>query len=342
MVQTRTLKEVNSMSWKDIWRKQATDWTFGVLGADQVPSGLKSNQIEAHKAYVNIFVRSMRVVDVRKALKKFYGTVHSFITLPHIFDQKAEFHALTTPTQLSNIDAQNVDRIIQMNHRLLGPVPYRGGDLKIELGLFSIESVDYAGPFLKILESIATAAGVSYINKAIPFLGPLNDGVNLLFGMGQGITLEVGLSNTFDKPTSGYFVIIRAPKNKIDVKKLTLDTDNRLIDTTGEAITEYPYIVFSIEASEKREAWFDIPEIKTAYKVVIDAVRSGNAKTTQEAFTVFKRITLTSPDLLIDDAERLVTKVEAELKRVLRRVRGLTRPIAPSIIDLDKIDLYES
>jgi len=330
------------MSWKDLWRKQATDWTFGVLQANQVPNGLESSPIEAHKAYVNIFLRSMRVVNVRQGLKKFYGTVHCFITLPHILNQKAEFHVLTTPTRLSDIDAHNVDRIIQMNHRLLGPVPYRGGDIKMELGLFSIESVDYAGPFLKILESIATSAGVSYINMAIPFMGSLNEGVNLLFGIGKGITLEVGLSNTFDKPFSGYFVVVRAPKNKIELSNLRLDNDYRLIDNNGEAITEYPYLVFSLDASAKREAWFEIPEIATAYKVVIDAVRTGNAKTTQEAFTIFKRITLTSPDLLIDDAERLVTKVGDELKRVLRTVRGRTMRDFPAIKNLDKIDLYES
>ena len=87
------------MGWKNIFRKRAQNWTFGSLNASQVPNGKQHEQIEADKVYIKIILRSMRIVDVRKGLKKFYGAVHSFISLGH-YDKKAEFQVLTTPTKL--------------------------------------------------------------------------------------------------------------------------------------------------------------------------------------------------------------------------------------------------
>lgn len=325
--------------WKDIFRKRAVDWAFGVLQANQVPDGLQPETIEADKSYLNIFLRSMRVVDVRRGLKKFYGTVHSFISFPHIYNQKAEFHVLTTPKQLKDINAKKIDRIIQLNHRLLGPVPYRGGDVRIELGLFSIKSVDLADSFLQVLEGMTTAAGVSFIKQAMPFAGPLTEGVNLLLGAKDDTILEIGLSTTFIEPKTGYFVVMRAPKSEIDLTSIRVDKDYRLIDKTGNPITDYPYMVFCIETSTEREAWFEIPEIATAHKNVKDAVRAGNVNVAQEAFTIFKRTTLTSPDLLINDAHKLVQEVGTELEHTLQAFKTASGG-AMDIRSLNQIDLY--
>ncbi|RZM18123.1 MAG: hypothetical protein EOO88_41565, partial [Pedobacter sp.] len=70
---------------------------------------------------------------------------------------------VTAPTAMRDLDPNRLDRIIQSNYRLMGPVPYVGGDIRVEIGLLSVASADLAAPYLQLLETLSDKAGVSYI-----------------------------------------------------------------------------------------------------------------------------------------------------------------------------------
>jgi hypothetical protein len=328
--------------WADVWRHRAEQWTYGELESTQIPGDFRKETIVENDSYIDVFLRSMRVVNVRKGLKRFYGTVHSFISLSHLYGETAQFHVLTTPTNLSGIDIKNLDRVLQLNHRLLGSVPYRGGDLKIELGLFSIECEDLAISFIKFLEKIANTAGVSYISSGIPFVGLIGEGVNLFLGVQDSNSLEIGLSTMFDKPHTGYFFVIRAPKDKISMDSLKLDKNFYLTGKTtdGTSIDNYPHMVFSIESSKERKAWVEIPEIAASFKTLNEAIKNNRIEAAKEAFMVFKRIALTSPDLLERDSRTLVDRVDREIKQTMQAclTSGGTKTPFP---DLKDILLYQ-
>lgn len=324
--------------WNQIWTTRAEDWTSGYLEPLQVFDKLGRTTVHANAAYLSVYLRSMRVVNIRTGLKKFYGTVHSFITIPHISGKSAQFHVLTTPASLSNIDAKNVDRIISMNQRLLGPIPYRGGDLEIEVGLFSIESVNLAQPFLTVLESLSQAAGVSYVNAAVPFVGPLLQGIDLLAGTSGGSILEIGLSRKYQNVETGTMVIMRAAKGLIDLSDLRVDEDYRLIDSYGNAVKDYPYMVLAIDAEKERADWFNIPELAQSYHEIQQALRKGKHQETMEALAVFKRVVYTSPDLLDRHAENLARKVDSEVNNKLKFIptsKSLTEMRMPELMTMD-------
>ena len=69
---------------------------------------------------------------------------------------------------------------MQLDQRLLGPVPYVGGDIQAEVGLFSVASGDLTGPYLKLLDLLSQAATVSFIGLALPFVEPIKQGINAL------------------------------------------------------------------------------------------------------------------------------------------------------------------
>jgi hypothetical protein len=328
--------------WTSVWIQRAQHWTYAPLEPQQVPDHLQHEPIPANQAYVSIFLRSMRVVNVRRGIKKFYGAVHSYISLPHLSqapNQKAQFHHLTTPSNLKDVDASHIDRVITVNERLLGPVPYRGGDLELEVGLFSVKSVDLAGPFLSVLEGLSSAANVSFVNMARPFVDPLLQGLNLLVGAQGDAILEVGLSRTFDKPKTGYFLIMRAPLGAVPVANLRVqDEDYALFDATGCPLDRHPYMVISIEVSQQREDWFSVPELASAYKELQKDVEEGRVKATKNSQAVFNRIALTSPDLLQEDAKRIVEEVDKFLKEGLSTRTAAGRFSLP---DLDEIKIYE-
>jgi hypothetical protein len=297
-----------------ILRSDSTDYTYGSL--TDVPGDIPHAAVPANSAYLSITLRSARIVDSRRGWTKFYPVVHSYASIPHRTGELAEFQVVNSPSKLSELDSSHLDRIINLNHRLLGPTPYRGGDLKIEIGLFSVKSSDLAKPFLGVLETMATAAGVSFLSVAKPFVDPLKKGLELLFGSSD-LSLEIGLSTSAAKPETGYFFVMRAERGAVKSSDLKVAADFRLVDRSDKAVGKYPYLVFSVEASNSRDDFFMIPDIAEVYSELQEAGRKGKKAEAEEIFTTFKRTALTSPDLLAKHAQKLVQETADELALAL-------------------------
>jgi hypothetical protein len=328
--------------WDQIWRDKTEDWVCDWLAPSQVPGDALSGEVEPESSYLSIFLKSARIVDVRKGLTTFYGVVHSYIKLPQRSTQDAEFNVVTTPAALKNIDAEHIDRVIQVNQRLLGPVPYLGGDLEIEVGLFSVAASDLAAPYLSLLEQLSRTAGVSFVSAALPFASPIIEGVKLLSGNPKQATLEVGLSMTQERPRQGYLVVIRAPKEDIDLKDVRVDPADFRLSRNGQPLGPYPYMVFELRSNTQRSDWAKIPELAAAYQEVQSEYRAGRADRVQEALLLFHHTALTCNDLLPDDAQKLSAKVEAAYREVgpptpVRRGSPGSSTVLP---DLGRIGLY--
>ena len=332
--------------WNEIFRRRAEDWVYSPLDPEQVPDNASHEQVATDSAYLSVFLRSMRVVHVRRGLSRFYGTVHSFTSLPHRSGDQARFNVVTTPGDLKDVDAAHLDRVIQMNQRLLGPVPYRGGDLEMEVGLFSIRSAELAAPFLAVLEKMSSIAGVSYVSAALPFAEPILDGVNLLTGGSDSSVLEIGLATTFTNVETGYFLVMGAPKGQVDVNNLRVDPeDYRLVDQDGKPVGDYPYMVLQVVASPTRDDWFSVPGLAEPYGVLQKDIRDGEVERAKQSLIVFKRAVLTCDDLLTEDAKNLIAKVENEVNSVMDALavtRGAPRDRGKprSIQNLEEIRLY--
>ncbi|HEV2757653.1 MAG TPA: hypothetical protein VG318_17980 [Actinomycetota bacterium] len=303
--------------WSEALRTKAAGWTFGAFDAAQVPDGLAHAPVAPDETYLSGFLRSMWVTDVRKGVSRFYGTLQSHVSLPHL-GGLAEFQVVVAPPDLRDIDGSNAHRFVTRNIRLFGPVPYRGGDLEIELGLFSVKAGDLVGPFVDMLEAVSGAAGLSLVAAARPFVEPVRKGFDLLLGIEGDATLEIGLAATFSRPETGYFVVMRKEGGSTDLSRLTVGPDYRLLAPNGEALADHPYVLVAIESSTVRDDWFQIPDLAAAYGTLRDDVAKGRLPNVQESVAVFKRTALTSPDLLTRDAVRLVEKVGGEIDQTLR------------------------
>lgn len=327
--------------WSDLWKRRSEDWIFSPLDAQQVPGNVEHKPVEENTSYLSIFLKSIRIVNVRKGLAKFYGTVHSFISLPHISGDFAEFNVVTTPSSLINVDAERIDRIIQINKRLLGPIPYRGGDMEMEIGLFSIKSADLSEPFVSLLEKMSDLAGVSYISDALKFAEPIIYGVNLLTGSASDTILEIGVSATFSRPQTGYYLVMRAPKQDIDVEELEVDPkDFRLVSKNNQPIDDYPYMIFEISASPRRNEWFLIPEIRESYNALQEDIRKGDNENIAETLVIFKRIALTCGDLLPKHALSLVNHVDADVQSIMSATKkAIPEAFSTTLRDLNQIHI---
>jgi hypothetical protein len=302
---------------EEIFRKKTEDWFYSKLSFEQSPKDTEIKTVQANEGYVHVFLKSMRLVNVRQGLSKFYPVLHSYISMSHKKGVLAEFNTVTMPKHLGEMDARNLDRIVNFNQRLLGPIPYRGGDLKMEVGLFSIKSADLAKPFLDLLGEISDLSGVSYLGTAMSYIGLLKQGINLLTSGNDDSILEIGLDQVLNPLETGYYVVMRAPKQVIDANMLMLsEHDYRLVMNDGSTIRDYPYFVIQIFTAKTRDDWFMIPEIAKAYQELEESMEQGNEENINLNFQIFKRKVLTSKDLLYAHAKTIVEGVENEVQNI--------------------------
>jgi hypothetical protein len=340
------------MGWMNrIFKQRAQDWILHRLDAAQVKGGAtgEAKPIEPEQHYLMVRLLSMRVVNVRAGVKRFYGAVHSYASLPHPDGPgPAEFNVFVSPAQLRDIDAERVDRVVQVNQTLFGPVPFRGGPLELEVGLFSIRSADLAAPYLTLLESLSKMAGVSYVAQALPFAEPLKKGIDLLTGSADDTILEIGFAAEQWDPVTGVWVNVRATAAQLNVRDLTVEGDDYRLLHRGVPVTDYPYMLIEVSADTKRPAWFEIPDLRSTYGDLNAAMRKSRVEDVQDALAVFRRTALTSGDLLFEDASQLVARIEEKVAAVLQRPTG-TRGFAgrpeeaeeSELPPLEAIQLYD-
>jgi hypothetical protein len=121
---------------------------------------------------------------------------------------------------------------------------------------------------------------------------------------------------------------MRDRKREINLSELRVKENRELEDATGTLITDSPYLVVTIEASETRPDWFEIPNIKKAHDDLVRTIENGKLKEAeQEAFPYFRRVCLTSPDLLFEHAKNLAAQEQHKMREVLRPMQTRSKRI---------------
>jgi hypothetical protein len=309
----------------DFWKSEAQDYVHGLLTAEQGPPGVVRGPIEANGCYVEVYLRRTRIVNVRSGFTRFYGAVHADVGVWHDSGKFVNFKQLIAPPDINDVAADRLERAIVSNQLLLGPTPYRGGRLQLNVVLVAVKSTDLAGPYIRLLGDLANAAGVAFVATAQPFLTTLAAGVDLLSGTPGASGREIQLVTNLVPPETGVYVVMRAPSTTIKLDDLRVQPDYLLTHRRGEDISKYPYMVMSIEASPQRTDWKGIPDIKAAYNDVQSELRRDDPPSVKAAVAAFRRTALLSEDLLATHAAELTRQVEATADDIMGAPRQAER-----------------
>ncbi|MGW3347090.1 hypothetical protein ACWDA3_27615 [Nonomuraea rubra] len=301
--------------WSEVMRSRARQWAYL-----HIPEPGAEPSVDPETSYVSVFLTSAHIVDRRRGFRAYYGAVNSLVRLATRSGDEAEFAAVVTPASLREAGGDNLDRFLQVNHRLLGPVPFVGGDVGIEVGLFSVPAGNLALPYITLLETLSRQATVAFVATAKPFVGPIVEGVNLLAGAGESPELEIGFSTMWQPLRPGWVIAIAEERGG---REYTVDAvDGRLLDAAGQPVTDRAYLVLRVTAEPRRDDWARIPEIAELYGQLRAEFRRGHRNSLSEAMIAFKRVTLTCDDLLFDDALRVVEAVEIRFRALGGRAGG--------------------
>jgi hypothetical protein len=214
-------------------------------------------------------------------------------------------------------------------------VPYKGGDLQLEVGLFLVPSQNLLAPFLEVVEDIAKLAAQPFAAAAAPFVGPATKALGLLLGDTDGnIELQIGLTKTWATPEVGLFAVAR----RAFTDDVSYDSQQRRLISAGKAIDE-PHLVLRIERTTQRDDWQRIPDLLDAYNDLKRAASRGDLAQAKIAVDAFRIRAQFSPDLIPRDAARLADICLEQYKLAFPPVQTASAP-APVLLEFAELDLY--
>jgi hypothetical protein len=292
--------------WEDLWRAEAENWAFGHIAT--------TTEVTPHRMYISIMLRQLRVVNARVGFSRFYGAVEFYGRLPNLSGSSAEFASVTSPSKLRNVSKKDLGNFAFGNQRLLGPVPYVGGDLELEIGLFAIKSQDLLMPYLELLGELSNIVGSAFISVATPYISAIKNGASALMNPVGNASLEIGTSVTFNPVRAGTYFAARINSDDYNLPKFRVDDSLYLIDDQGKRITSAPYLVFSVDESPVRDDWHQIPTISASYNQLMEAVRKQKSfKEISSYVEHFRRVVLTDPNILSEHGQQIIAWAEEKL-----------------------------
>lgn len=294
--------------WGKLWRTNSSRWTHGFVG--------DSRPVSPQTTYVTMRLRSLHLPFIRRGLTHFYGVVHAFTSFAHLGSGDAQFQFVSTPSKLAGVDAANHDKVVTVDKIIAGPVPYRGGAVTAEVGLFSVAARDLAAPFLDTLEDVSRALGISFISKATDVLRAIDSGIDRIVRDGSGSTLEIGLSVDFLTLNEGTYVVIARQADPNSLTTMSVNAAGELLEN-GRPVTD-PYLVLSISSAATRDDWMRIPDLLDAYHRLEQPFRQGSVADIGPLLHAFKITLLLSPDLLRADAIRVFKAVKDEFDELVK------------------------
>lgn len=310
-----------------------------------VPS-IKSNKfldvegkLEPDGCYLELYLESLRLERARRFTTCFDGVVYSMVTLTREGEERARLIAVSKPNKLAELDQKGIGRVITVSKQMMAPTAYRGGSVSLELGLFSVKRGNLLSPIIEYVAKVSETAGISSVKAMRPFIPLVVDGIDLIAGAGQDTVLEVGLDKDFKLEKGCVSAIIACESSFIDKNKLTLNPDGNLL--YDEKPLKYGYACFSLRVVQQKADFGEIPELKERYAAITSAIRSNNLKGARDALTAFRLCTIASPDLISDDARRLVSKAQEKVREAFgpnADVEGVERGCDETLSDIGLYD----
>lgn len=250
--------------------------------------------------YVRFNILSQRL-HTRGFMQTLYPAVHFRAFARGDLD----FQTFVAPEFLGSVSKARLDRVLQREQSVLGPVPFRG-DLQLEFGLFAAEARDELGQMLSMLSEISAHAHVPFVSAALPFATLLKSGVDKAFGTEEGFKLEVGYRGSLrTRSQAGVFAVVFNRKAGLSDTDLYLNSNDILVNAQGKPVRKAPYIVFEIERLQWRHDWMFAPDLQEPWAIIREAGVTGDLETFEAAIGRFRRACETSLDLCRPQAKLL-------------------------------------
>jgi hypothetical protein len=108
-------------------------------------------------------LKEMFLRTSRRLWRKFYPMLHAFTRHGAV-----EEHTVVGPGQLRELGDTNLDRLVNLNQRVAGPIPFSGEDVSLVVGLYAIPGADASKALIDTVGNVAQLAGTSWAWRPRP------------------------------------------------------------------------------------------------------------------------------------------------------------------------------
>jgi len=322
---------------------------WGRLADDNVLDGSSGEAIEPDRHYLAVRLRQTHLQTSRKLWRRYRPLLHSWCR--HL---DGEQHGVVDPRRFSELGSTGLDRIVNVNQRIAGPIPYRGGDVAVVVGLWSIPGDDTAGALLGTLSGITSIASLAAgLPDPVALAGVVKDGLDGLLSLGSS-QLRLGVCDTFSETRlhTGVHVGIGAPRSDVEVARLWIDASGTLLrgqnPIAGRPYAGHDYIVLQVERLTERADWRGMPRL-ARYQDVFEQIMDnreldvgGKHRRLADEWPGFRNALAQTEQLVGPDRERiaglvaddLTGRLDAERAGSPFESRGIGEPVAPHGFDL--------
>jgi len=325
-----------------IWRQPNRQMTWGRVPQERIVGQRREEPFNSGQDYVIVRLASMFLRDARVLWLKYSPLLHATVGTTGRTGTRTET-AVIGPAQFADLASAPADRTVILRQRLAGPVVWRGGDLKIDTGLFAVSRDQAASALLTAIGQLA-GLGMPGTKQTVELATIVKGGVESVLAL-QGTKPIIGVRETLvDQGSAGVgeqagpcvLVGIAAPQNDIKIEEIWVKDGRLYTGTSAQDLHSYEkhdHILISVERGPPREDWRGLPPFPTheaaftsALAVEANAIDSAKEKV-NAAFRAFDTDLSAAEELTDPDKERIRGQVIAELRR---RIGMITDPLGLS------------
>jgi hypothetical protein len=349
-----------------LFRKKGEHLFWKRLPASQIVGAYRETPIEKDQAYLLLRLKEMYLLNTRKLWRKYHPMLHSYLRYGG-----GEEVAVTGPGQMKELGEAGLDRVVSLNHRLAGPIPYQGGDITMLVGLYSVPGQDATKALVDTVGKLAALGGIA-AGPALEVTNVVKAGVESILSFNE-TSLSLGVEDTFYESgagttgtgnqgnplRAGLYIGISAPSNAVDFQRLWLK-DGQLFKGVdpiqSKPYEDHDYMILEVESRPSRDDWPGLPvvaDFEEQFAVVMrDSVVDvpGKRERLARLWPQFVQALSESPQLITRDREQIALSVSTDLNKRLDaianknpfvevRAWGESKLVSKSPEDFDFLDV---
>lgn len=297
---------------------------YGKIGQDKIlGEELQSQPIEPNKGYFQIRLSEMFIHNQREYWRGFVplGVVWS----EFVYDgDKQSFPVLVGSGLLKGIqeyvDGENIE---YRNTPIIGPVPYREGDVSLFVGLYRTQVTDLAQRLFTVLGKVVGIFDLTMLSEYLKIAGALGDGLLTLLGF-EAVEFRLGEADTFGDSSpnqlqDSYLAYINYPENEIAIDKLWVKAGRLYIGESEQTLSPFDgadYCLIRLDARRRRGAYTTLPAYKI-WKAARGKIYQGEEPAARRLMMECQQQLSISPDLTDEEAEYLIQAYVANFEQAV-------------------------
>lgn len=305
-------------------RRDAKKFMYTPIDSDHVKDPQYDIEpMEAGRNYFRMWLSEMYLKRDRDWFNSWHPAVHSLFRF-QFGTQQVEIPHVAGPLKLKDVNANNLEKVIQLNYPMTTLMPFNGGVVEVVAGLLAMQGEAYINRFIKVMGDFAGLLAVPQLSAALSVAGPVADGVQELLGVSNG-ALHLGLHQAFtgkggggaNELKAGYIAVILAEEAEVAKNRLWV-IDDRLryggSMTNNAPFAGYAYMLFRIENRVERDDWEGLTSIQEPFRKAIEALGTGETERAESFLRTAIATALLSPDLTKADRSRAARALKDEFE----------------------------